>query len=153
MRKLILLLTLLAADALGGRAQVSLRVIHVSCDESVFHLDKQPEVSFLGGTLTIGCPNEEAVAFELDDVASIDFLGKSGVGSAGAVAGGISVTVSGGLVTFDGIPAGSLVELYNIAGALVSSTKSEGSHTIGRSELPGGVYIVKINNFVTKISL
>lgn len=153
MRKFILLLSLLVATAVGAAAQVSLRVVHASGDESVFYLDRQPEVSFLAGTLTISCPNEEAQAFELDDIVSIDFLGKSGVDAAEAAGTGITVTVSGGLVTFGNIPEGSRVEVYNASGALVSASKAAESHTIGRSELPAGVYIVKINNFVTKVSL
>lgn len=152
MRKIILLLTLLAAAAFGGAARVSLRVVHASGDESVFHLDDRPEVSFLAGTLTVSVPGEEAMALELDDVASIDFLGTSGLETAEAAA-GITVTAGGGLVTFGNIPAGSRVEVYNAAGALVSSSQASESHTIGRSQLPAGVYIVRINNFVTKVSL
>ncbi|MDE6127551.1 MAG: T9SS type A sorting domain-containing protein, partial [Muribaculaceae bacterium] len=45
------------------------------------------------------------------------------------------------------------VEVYNAASALVSSSQDLESHTIGRSQLPAGVYIVRINNFVTKVSL
>lgn len=151
MRKLILLLTLLAAAAFGSVAQVSLRVTHVSGDESVFLLDRQPEVSFLAGTLTISAPGEEAMALELDDVASIDFLGVSGL-DAPVAAGGITVAVSGGLVTFGNIPEGSRAEVYAISGSLVSAMECSGSLSIGRSELPAGVYIVKINEFVTKVT-
>lgn len=152
MRKFILLLTVLVATAFAGAAQVSLRVQHVNGGESVFLLDKQPEVAFLAGKLSVKVPDEEGVAFELDDIASIDFLGKSGIETAEA-AGGVTVAVSGGLVTFGNIPDGSRVEVYNAAGSLVMASKASESLSISRSEIPAGVYIVKINNFVTKVSL
>ncbi len=97
--------------------------------------------------------DEQPVVFELDDVASIDFPGaQSGVGSTDAPAAGITVAVSGSAVTFGNIPAGSMVEVFSASGAAVKALRASGNLTLDRSELPSGVYIVRINNFVTKVA-
>lgn len=154
MRKIVLLLALLMVTTTSAIAQISLRVNHVNGSETVFVLDKQPEVALMAGKLHITTAQDEPVDFEIDDVESIDFLGKSGVDSAkDDVVAGISVSVSGSIVTFGNIPAGSMVEVFNTAGSLVAAAKASDTYTISRSELASGVYIVKINNFVTKVSL
>ncbi len=154
MRKIFLLLALLMVSAVSAFAQISLRVTHVDGSETTFVLDKQPEVALLAGKLHITTAQDEPVDFEIDDVESIDFLGKTGVDSAAADAvAGITVSVNGSMVTFGNIPDGSMVQIFNTAGTLVAAAKASGTHTISRSELASGVYIVKINNFVTKVSL
>ncbi len=154
MRKQFLLFALLVAAVFSaGAAEVALRVTGIDGGESVFLLDRQPEVAFLAGKLQVTTADEQPVVFELDDVASIDFPGaQSGVGSTDAPAAGITVAVSGSAVTFGNIPAGSMVEVFSASGAAVKALRASGNLTLDRSELPSGVYIVRINNFVTKVA-
>ncbi len=103
--------------------------------------------------MRVATSDAEPVVFELDDVASIDFPGDaSGVDAADGASAGVTVAVSGSLVTFGNIPDGSAVEVYNASGAAVLTAKASGSFTLDRAEFPGGVYIVKINKFVTKVA-
>ena len=135
------LLAFLLASAFDG-----LKVTPVSGDPVVFLFEKQPEASFLAGKLQIKTQGEAPVSFELDGVAAVEFVKSSAVRD-------IAATDSEGAV-FSNIPEGTAARVFTTAGRLALSRQvAGGEFRLRRSELSPGVYIVKINQFVTKITL
>ena len=133
------LLAFLLASAFDG-----LKVTPVSGDPVVFLFEKQPEASFLAGKLQIKTQGEAPVSFELDGVAAVEFVKSSAVRDIAAEAGIMFATDS----------EGTAARVFTTAGRLALSRQvAGGEFRLRRSELSPGVYIVKINQFVTKITL
>ena len=142
------LLAFLLASAFDG-----LKVTPVSGDPVVFLFEKQPEASVLAGKLQIKTQGEAPVSFELDGVAAVEFVKSSAVRDIAAEAGIMFATDSEGAV-FSNIPEGTAARVFTTAGRLALSRQvAGGEFRLRRSELSPGVYIVKINQFVTKITL
>ena len=74
----------------------------------------------------------------------------SGVETAGAEASGISAVAAGGTITVYGAEAGSVISVYTVNGAMVSSTVAADAETV----LPvsvNGVLLVKAGEEVIKV--
>ena len=54
---------------------------------------------------------------------------------------------------FGNLPHDSRVSVVTLDGRTIVSTTASDTFTLDRSSLTHGIYIVKINNFTTKISL
>lgn len=136
-----------------GMAGGSLRVTPRSGTPVTFLFDDQPQITFLAGNLKIVTSGQnEPVTFELDDIDSIDFPSASGL-SEPADTGGIRFTTDAAGVHFFNLAPQSNVEVYTLCGAIADSRTADGEFHLLRADHKRGVYIVKINQFVTKISL
>ncbi len=144
MRKLLFFFALLMMGVAHAEPDV-LRVSLSTGEPVTFRFAAEPEISFTGHVLSVKSKlSADPVRFELDDVVAVEFVTNSGFDAADAQA-GISVTAN--------LPENSAVSVYSLDGRMVLVTFAEGSWMLDRGMLGQGVYIVKINNFVTKISI
>lgn len=60
--------------------------------------------------------------------------------------------ISGGILSFTNLPAGSRVEVFDMAGRRMISEVAEGAYTLSLSQLGSGVFVVKVNNLTYKIA-
>lgn len=90
-----------------------------------------------------------AVDVPRDQIANLAFKEEAGIEDAeiGAPA------FDGDNMTFTGLPAGSVVNVYAADGHLVASTAAQGEFTLPLGSLSAGVYIVTVNNMSYKISV
>lgn len=65
----------------------------------------------------------------------------------------IVVASTPGHIVFGNLPHDSRVSVVTLDGRTIVSTTASDTFTLDRSSLTHGIYIVKINNFTTKISL
>lgn len=152
--KRILLLTMLLLGYMACMAGDGLRVVPRTGEPVTFMFEQQPQVTFLAGKLQIVTSAEkDPVSFELEDVESVDFAVTTGINDAGT-AEGIRLMTDAEGVHFMNLPEDADVEVYTLAGMKASAEKADGGefHLL-RSNVGHGIYIVKINQFVTKISL
>lgn len=112
--------------------------------------DANPELSFTGSKLVVTLPDRDGLTYELDAVESIVF--KTVSGAEDIIADAITMQATAAGVTFGNLGVGTPVTVYDLQGRAVQCAVADGSFTLERSTLPRGVYIVKINNFTTKLS-
>ena len=152
MRKLLFFFALLIMGVAHAEPDV-LRVSLATGEPVTFGFAAEPEISFTGHVLSVKSKlSADPVRFELDDVVAVEFVTNSGFDAADAQA-GISVTAMRDSVVFGNLPENSAVSVYSLDGRMVLVTFAEGSWMLDRGMFGQGVYIVKINNFVTKISI
>lgn len=60
--------------------------------------------------------------------------------------------VAGGCLNLYNLPEGSVVTVFNVAGAVVLSEQAAGQWSVALSELPSGVAVVKVNEVSFKIA-
>ena len=56
-------------------------------------------------------------------------------------------------MNFNNLPVGSRIIIMSVSGNVVINTKVEGNYNFNVGSLPSGVYIVKVNNVLYKITL
>ncbi len=143
MRKLLFFFALLIMGVAHAEPDV-LRVSLATGEPVTFRFAAEPEISFTGHVLSVKSKlSADPVRFELDDVVAVEFVTNSG----------FSVTAMRDSVVFGNLPENSAVSVYSLDGRMVLVTFAEGSWMLDRGMFGQGVYIVKINNFVTKISI
>lgn len=130
----------------------SMRVTPLSGDPALFNFEDHPEISFSGTSLKIKTVSaSNPVTFELDNIASIDFPEGSEVVVLKKSA--ISLTSDGEGFHFANVPEGSAALLVSASGATEMLRVEGGMVHVLRGNLQPGVYVIKINGFVTKIIL
>lgn len=152
MKKLLIIAISLIAGiscAFGIEAN-GLEVALSSGETATVLFDARPELSFVGSRLVITLPDREGLSYELDDVESIVFKTVAGIDD--ICANTITMEADSQGITFGHLAEGSQVAIYDLQGRTVQSTTATERYTIARGTLPRGVYIVKINNFTTKLS-
>lgn len=95
---------------------------------------------------------EQDVTVPRSSIQSFTFSTKeiSGIDEVGADV--AAPVISGGMMNFTGLPAGSVVAVYTPAGVLLRSEQAEGDYSLELSTLPAGTVIVKVNNVAFKIA-
>lgn len=153
MKKFIFMATLLLYGIVCY-ASTGLRVIPRTGEAVIFMFEEQPEVTFLAGKLQIKTTSQVSpTGFDLDDIESIDFTTPSKIDNAATDA-CIHISADNAGVHFTNVPADATAAIYDMGGACVTTTKvNDGTYHILRSDIATGVYVVKINEFVTKIAL
>ena len=95
-----------------------------------------------GTNVELTVPRESIVKFvHTPNQAGIDVV----------TAGGM--TLSGNTLSFDSLPAGSVVNVYIASGIQVRSLKAEGAVEIDLDGLTAGVYVVNVNGVSYKVSV
>ena len=69
------------------------------------------------------------------------------------IAAGSEASFNGNSISFSNLPAGSVVRVFSIGGALVREAAAEGDYTLSLDELASGNYIVNVNNMSYKINI
>lgn len=152
MKKLILLVALLASFVGYAADVTALRVTPTSGEPVTFLLDEKPEINFNGEKLTVTTTGKtDGVTFEMDQIDNIDFTTVTALEKIEQP--GIAVRYEAGSVTFSNIPEKSPVSVFTVDGRAVVQTTASDSFTIGVCDLEKGIYVVRIGRFTTKISL
>jgi maltose-binding protein MalE len=107
------------------------------------------KITFANGKL-VATNSSTTQSFTLTEIASMYFSDTS-TGAVNEVnIGSSSVSVEGGKIVVTA-PQGSVVNIYNIAGASVGNFVASGSKDTYDSNLSQGVYLVKVNGKTSKL--
>ncbi|MDD5871528.1 MAG: T9SS type A sorting domain-containing protein [Bacteroidales bacterium] len=155
MKRLIILAIATVAALLFGVARAAepnaLQVTLKSGEPAIFLFEDSPEISFLAESLQIKTLGAEPATYEIDAVESIDFVDYGSATSLNRST--ILVATTPGQIVFRNLPRGSRVCVVALDGRTIVNTTASDSFTLDRGSLSHGIYIVKINNFTTKISI
>ena len=66
---------------------------------------------------------------------------------------GGSMAFNGNTLSFDSLPAGSVIKFYTLAGVAVRTITAEGAVELSLDDLATGAYIVTVNNVSYKITI
>ena len=153
MRKLILLFAAAMVSMAAFAAERNAVCVTLnSGDKAYFLFDDKPELTFPDGSLQIATANKvDPAYFNIDDVSSVVFEEYSSVDKLKST--GIVVAYSAEGVAFHNIGINSRVSVADINGRIIVSCVADESYSLSRASFNHGVYIVKINNYVIKITL
>ena len=125
-----------------------------SGEKVTYQLDKMPRTTFVGTQLNIATNSGASVSYPLSAVLRYTYEGIIDGVEGAPVCQNVRISTNGDAVTFENLPDGSEVQLYNAAGILLHSAKvtpagsvgsgaSSAPVTISIADRPTGVYIVK----------
>ena len=142
MKKLVLILALLFSFV-GAFAEGSLNIRTKSGDVVSIKYAEQPEIKFNGTKMTITtATSDQPVVIELSDIDGIEPQKNSGIGA-----------VADNLLTIMSDAAG--VHFSGVAGVdgrvWVNTVVKDGEYHLYAADFAKGIYIVKINQFTTKV--
>lgn len=132
-------------------ASDALRITPVDGNPVVISFDYSPEVTFTGTGLKVTANSIDPVAFDFDQIESMDFTDASSVKAVGTT--DIMLCVTSHSVEISNAGEESHVSFYGIDGREIFSTNFENAISVERSRLPKGVSIIRINNTSFKITL
>lgn len=152
-RILLLMLLTIATMAVWAQNTSQAMVVWMTDGTQVRHmLSDEPKTSFLNGTLFLSS-NKVSISYPLDQVRKYTFEGEyQQVNISQLRPGEVRMWETKDAVKFEGLEAGTPVEVYNMDGRMLSQqTAQEGVATIASlAEFPTGTYIVKIKNQTIK---
>lgn len=150
MKKLVLILALLFTFV-GAFAEGSLNIRTKSGDVVTIKYADQPEIKFNGTKMTITtATTDEPVVIELSDIDGMEPEKPAGIGAVAENLMTIMTDASG--VHFTGVPDGATVLVAAIDGRVwVNTVVSDGEYHLYAADFAKGIYIVKINQFTTKV--
>ncbi len=117
-----------------------------------FNLKEEPKTTYSEGKLII-TTTKTKISYPLEQVHRFTYSdGTNGIMSTYSMK--VTLSDNGEVLTFDGLRPQTSITLYNIAGQLLSITNSDSSPQVkvSVSDLPTGVYIIKVNGVSYKIS-
>lgn len=152
MKKSYKLLTAIGLCAVAPTAYASgyRSAVVEKTDGSTAIIDLEPEMTtrFDGDMLTF-TGTGTSVEIPKSDLVSITFSETTGITDITA-----SPSLTDGAISFTGLPAGSIIAVFDTAGRCLSSTRTTGGDgCLSLNSLPAGVYIVSVNGFSYKISV
>lgn len=115
-----------------------------------FLLSEQPTVTMADDYLVITLSDNSTASYDLYQVSKYTFGSPTGISK---VLSSEDISLSGDNIIFQGVTNGK-VTVSSLSGARVDAGVSEsaGNTVVSLSSLPSGVYVVKVNNAVIKIS-
>lgn len=151
MRKLLSLL-ILFAFTLSAMADDMILQIWLS-DGNVVNIDlnEQPVTRYVDGNLII-TTTKTTISYPLEKVAKYTYVSAEGIASINVMRSIISK--DGESLTFSGLKQGTEIAVYSSSGQMMRKTKS-GPHAktiVSVSDLPTGVYLVKVDAITYKIT-
>lgn len=168
MKKHFFLLLFVIAGALSSFAALTALHIHTASQGIVtILLEEEPEITFNDNrTMTVEIKadtetgNEsQPITISFDDVKTCTYGDKddyveTSVSPIAPDRSDICISFSGDNVVFSNIPDDTLVDVFTLDGAMVMQGFAKaGSFTIVRRSLEQGIYLVRIGDFATKLSL
>jgi len=113
-------------------------------------LSEQPSISFNGDNIVVKTSTTEMV-YTMTDVKFFNYETET-TGINGTQAEGMKV--DGDRIVYDGLPAGTKVQVFDVAGHLCgSATADEAGHAVVNiAKFSAGVYMVNANNVSTKFT-
>lgn len=151
MKKLLLLFLSLACMAAKADDKV-LQIWQSDGQVMTIKLSEEPKTSYADGNLVIKTTTS-SVTFPLEKVRKFTYSDESsGIGSPISMRSEISA--DGETLTFTNLKPRTTIQLYNVAGQLLRTVRSDGQSkaTVSVSRFPIGVYVVKVNGVTYKIT-
>ena len=114
-------------------------------------LNEQPVTRYADGNLII-TTTKTTITYPLEKVAKYTYVSAEGIESINGMRSKFSQ--DGETLTFSGLTQGTEIAVYAPSGKILRKTKA-GSHaktTVSVSDLPPGVYLVKVNSVAYKIT-
>lgn len=148
MRKFLLLILLATASLVARSAAYNLMTLHQADGTTTdIALSEDLNLSFTDTHLVVKGDNVE-VQIERSNLLRISHSDTSGVDEVGQ---DVAFAFDGNSLFFNGLPAGSTVNVFSVAGQLVMTTPADGEAVISCDDLTPGAYIVNVNNLSYKI--
>ena len=116
------------------------------------NLNEEPRTTYDDGNLVF-TTTKTTISYPLEHVKRYTYVSSSsGISSPKGVE--ATFSADGETLTFKGLNAGMSIMLYNVAGQLLRKVAptTEGHAAISVSQLPTGVYVVKMNDATYKIT-
>ena len=152
MKKLLLLFLSFTAVFVAKADDQVLRIWQADGQVQTIKLDEQPVTKYVDGNLVI-TTTRTTITYPLDKVRKYTY---------GSVTDGITIpqvmnaafSKDGETLTFTNLKPQTGIALYNVSGQLLrqESAPQNGKAVISVSNLPVGVYVVKVNGATYKIS-
>lgn len=121
-------------------------------ETTAVRFEANPVVAVSNGRLTVTSDSEDAVEFEITDIAEIRFGDAKGMAVEGVEA--FSWVVQEGGVVLRGLPEGAVPRVYSADGRCLPVPPAEGGELrLSRETLGTGVFIVKVGTSAAKIKL
>ena len=114
-------------------------------------LNEQPVATYLDGNLII-TTTKTTITYPLEKVVKFTYVSAEGIESIDAM--NTKFSQDGETLTFSGLAQGTEIAVYASSGQMMRKTKvgSQSKTIISVSDLPLGVYLVKVNSFTYKIT-
>lgn len=114
-------------------------------------LSEEPKTSYVDGNLVIKT-TKTTITFPLEEVRKFTYADGEDIGT--HIAMRSEVSADGETLTFKDLKSNTSIYLYNAAGQLLRTIKSDKTNkaTVSVSRFPIGVYIVKVNGITYKIT-
>ena len=116
-----------------------------------FNLNEEPKTTYVDGNLVI-TTTKTTITYPLEKVKKYTYAATAtGISTAQAM--NATISKNGETLTFTGLANGTEIMLYNATGLLLRSIDSgeKSKITISVSDLPIGVYFVKVNGVTYKM--
>ena len=152
MKNYLLLLFLFLASIVAKADDQVLQIWQSDGKVMTIKLSEEPKTSYVDGNLVIKT-TKTTITFPLEKVKKYTYASEpSGIDS--PIAMQSEVSADGETLTFKGIKPNTSIYLYNAAGQLLRTIKSDKTNkaTVSVSRFPIGVYIVKVNGVTYKIT-
>ena len=150
--KKLLSLIILFVFALSAMADDMILQIWQS-DGKVVNIDlnEQPVTRYADGNLIIST-TKTTIAYPLEKVAKYTYISAEGIQSLEGMRSKFSQ--DGETITFSGLKQGTEIAVYASSGQMMRKTKAgtQSKTTVSVSDLPPGVYLVKVNSVTYKIT-
>jgi len=139
--------------AMSANAQVYKSVVVDMTDGSrtVITLEKGMKTEFGIVNVVFISPSGDNVEIAKDNFVSMSFADPSGIN--GVVSDNPAPEYIDGQLSFNGLPAGSRVDVFDAAGRTVRHAEVSGDYTLSLSGLTPGIYIVTVNGINYKVSV
>jgi hypothetical protein len=123
-------------------------------DKVYYQIDEVPVTTFQGQQLVIKCNNQAAVYYQRDNVLRYTFEGLVNGIDLLPNEHSVSVNRESDAVTFENLPEGTAVQVYNVGGVLLETLNAVERQplTVSISQRPRGMYIIKAGSQTIKLS-
>lgn len=151
-KTLLSIALLLVSLAAGADTVTSLVVLMKNGNTSTFELATKPQVTFDATNLMIHSEKED-VSIPLTDIVRYWFKISDASGITEKDVDKSAIDYKGGTLVLSGLKAGTEVHVYAADGREVQAmtARHDGTFRLSLSQLPTGVYIVKMNSTTYKI--
>lgn len=151
MKKIYTAVTMLAAIGLGLSAQAYKSVavnlkdggkVEINLTDDLSATFDEENLLVTAADREVEVPRNTIQSFTFSTVAGID----------GTEADGVVPVLTGDNLAFGNLPEGSTVEVYTVAGVLLSKVAVAGEYTLPLETLPTGTVVVNVNGVAYKIA-
>lgn len=151
MRKILLFLLLVLSCIIAKADDLLLQIWQSDGQVMTINLNEEPKTTYVDGNLVITTTNT-TVIYPLEKVKKFTYMSTDNVDKIEGMS--TKFSQDGESITFTGLKKDTEIMVYSSAGVIVRKVKSgsEKSTTVTVSDLPSGVYIVKVNTITYKIT-